>query len=180
MAATTTKAVRIGVIGVGRIGRMHAELLARQVPGARLTAVHDADADTARSVAGALGVTAAADRRRAALRADVDAVAICTPTATHADLIVAAARAGQGDLLREAGVAGPGRGRPRAGRGAATAGVPFQIGFNRRFDPGHAAVAAAVADGTVGEPQLARITSRDPAPPPTGVHRARPAGSSST
>ena len=48
------------------------------------------------------------------------------------------------------------------------AGVPFQIGFNRRFDPGHAAVAAAVADGTVGEPQLARISSRDPAPPPTG------------
>jgi len=48
------------------------------------------------------------------------------------------------------------------------AGVPFQIGFNRRFDPGHAAVAAAVADGTVGEPHLARISSRDPAPPPTG------------
>ena len=46
--------------------------------------------------------------------------------------------------------------------------MPFQIGFNRRFDPGHAAVAAAVADGTVGEPQLARISSRDPAPPPSG------------
>ena len=52
MAATTTKAVRIGVIGAGRIGRMHAELLARQVPGARLTAVQDADEETARSVAG--------------------------------------------------------------------------------------------------------------------------------
>ena len=46
--------------------------------------------------------------------------------------------------------------------------MPFQIGFNRRFDPGHAAVAAAVADGTIGEPQLARISSRDPAPPPSG------------
>jgi myo-inositol 2-dehydrogenase/D-chiro-inositol 1-dehydrogenase len=46
------------------------------------------------------------------------------------------------------------------------AGVPFQIGFNRRFDAAHAAVAAAVADGRVGEPHLARITSRDPAPPP--------------
>ena len=46
------------------------------------------------------------------------------------------------------------------------AGVPFQIGFNRRFDPAHAAVAAAVAAGEIGEPQLVRITSRDPAPPP--------------
>ena len=46
--------------------------------------------------------------------------------------------------------------------------MPFQIGFNRRFDPGHAAVAAAVADGTIGEPQFARISSRDPAPPPSG------------
>jgi myo-inositol 2-dehydrogenase / D-chiro-inositol 1-dehydrogenase len=44
--------------------------------------------------------------------------------------------------------------------------VPFQIGFNRRFDPSHAAVAAAVAEGTVGIPELVRITSRDPAPPP--------------
>jgi myo-inositol 2-dehydrogenase/D-chiro-inositol 1-dehydrogenase len=44
--------------------------------------------------------------------------------------------------------------------------VPFQIGFNRRFDPGHAAVRAAVADGTIGEPHLVRISSRDPAPPP--------------
>src|SRR5439155_19814930 len=46
------------------------------------------------------------------------------------------------------------------------AGVPFQIGFNRRFDPAHASVATAVADGTIGEPQIVRITSRDPAPPP--------------
>ena len=51
------------------------------------------------------------------------------------------------------------------------AGVPFQIGFNRRFDPAHASVAAAVADGTIGEPQLARISSRDPAPPPLAYVR---------
>ena len=51
------------------------------------------------------------------------------------------------------------------------AGVPFQIGFNRRFDPAHAAVAAAVAGGEVGEPQLVRISSRDPAPPPVAYIR---------
>ena len=46
------------------------------------------------------------------------------------------------------------------------AGVPFQIGFNRRFDPAHAAVREAVASGAVGEPHLVRISSRDPEPPP--------------
>ena len=116
MAATTTKAVRIGVIGAGRIGRMHAELLARQVPGARLTAVQDADEDTARSVAAPLGaapVPTADD-----VFEDADAVAICTPTPSHARADRRGRARGQGDLLREAGVAGPGRGRPRAGRGA--------------------------------------------------------------
>jgi myo-inositol 2-dehydrogenase/D-chiro-inositol 1-dehydrogenase len=51
------------------------------------------------------------------------------------------------------------------------AGVPFQVGFNQRFDPGHATVAAAVAVGRVGEPHLVRITSRDPQPPPLDYAR---------
>ena len=68
MAATTTETVRIGVIGAGRIGRMHAELLARQVPGARLTAVQDADEDTAREIAGRLGRGARARRSRTSSR----------------------------------------------------------------------------------------------------------------
>ena len=75
MAATTTKAVRVGVIGAGRIGRMHAELLARQVPGARLTAVQDADEDTARGVAGQLGAAHAVTVED--VFGDADAVAIC-------------------------------------------------------------------------------------------------------
>jgi len=165
MAATTTRAVRIGVIGAGRIGSMHAELLARQVPGARLTAVTDADEDTARSIAERLGATHAPTV--ADVFEDADAVAICTPTATHAQLIVDAARAGKA-IFCEKPVSLDLAEVDRALDAVEEAGVPFQIGFNRRFDPGHAAVAAAVADGTVGEPQLARISSRDPAPPPAG------------
>ena len=165
MAATTTKAVRIGVIGTGRIGRMHAELLARQVPGAQLTVVQDADEETARGVAGRLGAAAAATVDD--VFGDVDAVAICTPTPTHADLIVEAARAGKA-IFCEKPVSLDLDAVDRALAAVQEAGVPFQIGFNRRFDPGHAAVAAAVADGTIGEPQLARISSRDPAPPPSG------------
>jgi myo-inositol 2-dehydrogenase/D-chiro-inositol 1-dehydrogenase len=98
---------------------------------------------------------------------DADAVAICTPTPSHAQLIVEAARAGKA-IFCEKPVSLDLAEVDRALAAVEAAGVPFQIGFNRRFDPGHAAVAEAVRDGSVGEPHLARISSRDPAPPPTG------------
>jgi myo-inositol 2-dehydrogenase/D-chiro-inositol 1-dehydrogenase len=160
---TATQTVRIGVIGVGRIGRMHAGLLARQVPGAAVTAVQDAHEETAREVAFGVGATAAATVDD--LLSDVDAVAICSPTGTHADLIVEAARAGKA-IFCEKPVSLDLAQVDKALAVVEETRVPFQIGFNRRFDPAHAAVAAAVADGTVGEPQLVRISSRDPAPPP--------------
>jgi myo-inositol 2-dehydrogenase/D-chiro-inositol 1-dehydrogenase len=153
--------VRIAVIGVGRIGSMHAELLARRVPGAELAGVADADPGAARAVAARLGVPALDDP----LDGDADAVAICTSTDTHADLIVAAARAGMA-IFCEKPVSLDLAEVERALGAVEAAGVPFQIGFNRRFDPAHRAVHDAVAGGAVGEPQLVRISSRDPAPPP--------------
>jgi myo-inositol 2-dehydrogenase / D-chiro-inositol 1-dehydrogenase len=165
MGATRTSTLRIGVIGVGRIGRMHADLLARQVPGAGVGFVHDARLDAAREVAGELGVAVAADIDELLGAAEIDAVAICTSTGTHADLITAAARAGKA-IFCEKPVSLDLAEVDRALAAVDEAGVPFQIGFNRRFDPTHATVAAAVADGTIGDPHLVRITSRDPAPPP--------------
>jgi myo-inositol 2-dehydrogenase/D-chiro-inositol 1-dehydrogenase len=165
MAATETGTVGIGVVGVGRIGRMHASLLAHQVPGASVAMVHDAHEGVARDVADELGVTAVADVGELLAADDVDAVAICSSTETHADLIVGAARAGKA-IFCEKPVSLDLAEVDRAIAAVEEAGVPFQIGFNRRFDPAHASVAAAVADGTVGDPQLVRITSRDPAPPP--------------
>src|SRR4051794_41793528 len=88
-----TAHVRIAVIGVGRIGRMHAELLARRVPGAAVAAVFDAHAPSAERVGAELGVPVAGSSGELLATPDVDAVAICTSTDTHADLIVAAARA---------------------------------------------------------------------------------------
>jgi myo-inositol 2-dehydrogenase/D-chiro-inositol 1-dehydrogenase len=154
-------AVGIGVIGVGRIGRMHADLLARQVPGAALAAVHDAN-PAARDGFGARWFDSVED-----LLGDpgVDAVAICSSTDTHADLIVAAARAGK-PIFCEKPISLDLAEVDRALKAVDSAGVPFQIGFNRRFDPAHQAVHEAVMRGDVGEPQLVRISSRDPAPPP--------------
>jgi myo-inositol 2-dehydrogenase/D-chiro-inositol 1-dehydrogenase len=170
MGATKTHTLRVGVIGVGRIGRMHAGLLLRQVPGATVSVVHDPQADAARGVADELRVTAATDVGELLAADDVDAVAICSSTDTHAELVVAAARAGKA-IFCEKPVSLDLAELDRALSAVHEAGVPFQIGFNRRFDPAHAAVAAAVADGTIGEPQLVRISSRDPAPPPLAYVR---------
>jgi myo-inositol 2-dehydrogenase/D-chiro-inositol 1-dehydrogenase len=158
---TGTATVGIGVIGVGRIGRMHAELLDRQIAGARLAAVHDADPSAAQAVGGR-SYEAVEE-----LLADpgVDAVAICSSTETHADLIVAAARAGKA-IFCEKPISLELTEVDSALQAVDAAGVPFQIGFNRRFDPAHQAVHEAVMGGAVGEPQLVRISSRDPAPPP--------------
>jgi len=162
--------IRVGVLGTGRIGQMHADVLARQVPGARVAAVFDANSRVARDVGDRLGVPAAGSADEVITADSVDAVAICTPTAFHAEQIIAAARAGKA-VFCEKPVSLELAEVDRALAAVAEAGVPFQIGFNQRFDPGHAAVAAAVANGDVGKPHLMRISSRDVAPPPLDYAR---------
>jgi myo-inositol 2-dehydrogenase/D-chiro-inositol 1-dehydrogenase len=162
--ATSVTPLRIGIIGVGRIGRMHAELLAHQVHGAALGAVYDAYEPAARGVATELGVPAAASVDEI-LDADLDAVAICSSSDTHVDLLVAAAQSGKA-VFCEKPVSLDLAEVDRALGAIEAAGVPFQIGFNRRFDPAHASVRHAVASGAVGDPHLVRISSRDPEPPP--------------
>ncbi len=156
----------IAVLGAGRIGRMHAELVSRQVAGLELAMVYDIVTEAAESLAAELDVPAAASVDEV-MSADVDAVAICTSTDTHVDLVVAAAEAGKSIFL-EKPVSLDLAEVDRALDAVSAAGVPLQIGFNRRFDPAHAAVQRAVADGEVGDLHMVRISSRDPAPPPIG------------
>jgi myo-inositol 2-dehydrogenase / D-chiro-inositol 1-dehydrogenase len=160
--------LRVGVIGVGRIGHLHAGLLSRQVRGAALAAICDSDARRAHEVAGEYGVPVAGSVE--ALLAEVDAVAICSSTATHAELIVAAAGAGRA-IFCEKPISLDLAELDRALAATAAAGVALQIGFNRRHDPAHSSVRDAVASGTIGDPHLVRISSRDPAPPPADYVR---------
>jgi len=164
-------ALRIGVVGVGRIGAMHARLLASQVPGAAVAAVNDALPAAARALGDELGVPVADTAEELMARPDVDAVAICSSTETHAALITAAADAGKA-IFCEKPVSHDLMEVDRALDAVRQSGVPFQIGFNRRFDPAHQSVRDAVVDGRVGEPHLLRITSRDPYPPPASYVRA--------
>ncbi len=156
--------VRMGVAGVGRIGRMHATILARQIAGADVVAVADAFPETAAQVAADLGADARSVDQLIASD-DIDAIAICTPSDTHVDLIVAAATAGKAIFCEKPISLDLGE-VDRALAAVDAAGVPFMVGFNRRFDPSHRAVRDAVASGRIGDVHLARITSRDPAPPP--------------
>jgi myo-inositol 2-dehydrogenase / D-chiro-inositol 1-dehydrogenase len=157
--------VRIGVVGAGRIGQVHAAFLAGRVNGAELAGVHDVRAEHARALAGRLGVPAFESVEAMLAQPQVDAVAVCSSTDTHADLSVAAARAGKA-VFCEKPLSLALADVERVRSAVSEAGVPFQIGFNRRFDPGHRSVREAVAGGAVGEPHLVRISSRDPFPPP--------------
>lgn len=160
-----TAPLRIAVLGCGRIGQMHAELLARRVPGAAVAYVYDAVPAASAAVGERLGVPVADSVDEILASDGVDAVAICSSTDTHVELMVAAAEAGKAifcekpislDLeLVDRGLAAVDK-----------AGVPLMIGFNRRFDPTHKAVRDAVQSGQVGDVHLVRISSRDPAPPP--------------
>jgi len=157
-------AVSIAVIGCGRIGRMHADLIDRQTPGLDLVAVTDVFAESAKTVGTEhqVDVAATADE---IFSSDVEAVAICTSTDTHVDLAVAAAQAGKAIFL-EKPVSLSLPEIDRALGAVASAGVPLHVGFNRRFDASHAAVRDAVVNGDVGDVHMVRITSRDPEPPP--------------
>jgi myo-inositol 2-dehydrogenase / D-chiro-inositol 1-dehydrogenase len=160
-----TSPVRIAVLGIGRIGRMHAEIIARQVPGAALAMVYDVNTAAAAAVGAELGVAHASSLDDVWGNADVDAVAICSSTDTHADLLIGAAKAGKA-IFCEKPISLDLDRVDDALAVVGTAGVPLQIGFNRRFDPAHASVRDAVVTGAVGDVHLVRVTSRDPAPPP--------------
>lgn len=156
--------VRIAVLGVGRIGKMHAEIIASEIPGATLASVFDVHEPSATAVAEQLRVPVMSVEEILA-SPEVDAVAVCSSTDTHVDLIERAAGAGKA-IFCEKPVSLNLAEVDRALVAVEQAGVPFMVGFNRRFDPTHAAVQQAVAEGQIGEPHLARISSRDPAPPP--------------
>jgi len=156
--------VRIGVLGVGRIGKMHAEIIATKVPETSLAGVFDVNDAAAQAVSEELRAPVMTVEEMLA-SPDVDAVAVCSSTDTHVDLIERAAAAGKA-IFCEKPVSLDLAEVDRALAAVEAAGVPFMVGFNRRFDPTHAAVQQAVAEGRVGDPHLARLSSRDPAPPP--------------
>lgn len=156
--------VRVGLIGCGRIGRLHAGIIARDIPGLAVGGVTDVAEELAASLAASTQAPVmTVDEMLAS--PDIDAVAICSSTDSHVDYIVAAARACK-PIFCEKPVSLNLSEVERAAAAVEGSGIPFMVGFNRRFDPTHQSVHDAVAQGTIGTLHMVRITSRDPAPPP--------------
>jgi len=161
------KELRIGMLGFGRIGRLHATNLTRSVPGAKLVAVSDPYLnDEAIAFAKSLGVDRCTkDENEIFNASDIDAVFICSPTGTHPDFICRAAAQGKhifcekpiGLTLEEINT---------ALAAVEKANVKLQLGFVRRFDHNHKKVHDVVASGKLGEAHVIKVCSRDPEEPP--------------
>jgi myo-inositol 2-dehydrogenase/D-chiro-inositol 1-dehydrogenase len=158
--------VNVGIIGAGRIGKLHAEHLAYRVSDANIIAIADICVEAAEKCAADFQIPSAVqDYREIMINRDIEAVIICSSTDTHAQMIEEAAAAGKHifcekpidfDLARI----------DRALEAVDKAGVKLQVGFNRRFDPNFKRVREMIAAGEIGMPHILRITSRDPGPPP--------------
>ena len=155
--------MRFGIIGAGRIGKIHAgNVAARKDCEVRLIA--DADPAAARALAEATGGRVA-EIDAILASAEIDAVAICAPTDMHADLIERAARAKKAIFCEKP--VDLDAARVRACLDVVTqTGAKLMVGFNRRFDPNFAALQKRLRDGAIGALEIVAITSRDPGPPP--------------
>ncbi len=159
-------AIKVGIIGAGRIGKIHAENIRYFIPEARVVAVADPIADRLGDWARGLGVERLTrDAREVLTDEGIDAVVVCSSTDTHADMVVAAAE-NRKHVFCEKPVDLSVAKVKRALAAVEKAGVKLQIGFNRRFDHNFRRVRELVQSGALGAPHLVRITSRDPAPPP--------------
>ena len=161
-----SKALRVGVIGAGRIGSLHAANLKGRVPEAELAAISDVYEPAAKDLAEELSVPVyKSDYREILKDPAIDAVFVCSSTDTHSQVSIDAARAGKHifcekpidhDLDKIKAVLSE----------VERAGVKYQVGFNRRFDRNFMRVREAVQNGEIGDVHIVRITSRDPKAPP--------------
>ena len=160
------KQLNIGIIGAGRIGKVHMESITYNVPTAKVLGITDVFKDGLQDLADKYGIEKVyEDYKEMLADSEIDAVLVCSSTDTHADISIEAAKAGKHifcekpvDLTPE---------KVQAVIDAVDeAGVKLQVGFNRRFDHNFAHVRSLINDGKVGDLELIKITSRDPAPPP--------------
>lgn len=158
--------IRVGLIGAGRIGRVHAENLVYRVPEASLVAVSDIFVEAAEKLSADFEIPATYKDHRSIMEdKTIEAVVICSSTDTHSMMIEEAAAAGK-HIFCEKPIDHDLSKIDRALAVVEQAGVKLQVGFNRRFDPNFQRVREIVAAGEIGDPHILHITSRDPGPPP--------------
>ncbi len=164
--------LRVGLLGVGRIGKVHTESLVNRIPEAELIALCDILPEELAKVAGKYNISRTySDYQQVLKQPEVEAVVICTPSNTHYRIVMDALAARKHvfcekpldlsiDKIKEIYAQ------------VQACGLQLMVGFNRRFDANFLKVREIVQSGRIGQPQVLRITSRDPAPPPENFIRA--------
>lgn len=159
----TKNSLSLGLIGAGRMGTFHATALAQQLHGARLVALADPAPGAAARLGESLEVAHIHTDPQALIDdPSVEAVVIVAPARSHAELVVAAARAGK-PVFCEKPMAVTLEEADRAIAACAEAGVALQVGFNRRFATSFRTARELITQGRIGTPQLLRSLTRDPA-----------------
>ena len=159
--------ISLGIIGAGRIGKVHAQSIMNHITSVRLKTIADPfmNEETEASLR-VLGVSdCTKDYKKILNDPEIDAVLICSSTNTHADISLEAIAAGKHVFCEKPVSQDIAKIRQVMEKLKGTK-LKYQVGFNRRFDHNFEAVRAAVANGDVGDVHIVRITSRDPAPPP--------------
>lgn len=158
--------VTVGIIGAGRIGKVHLESICNYVPGARVKTVADPylDPDTIVFLQKFGVAMITKDYHDILADEEIDAVLICSSTDTHAPISVEAIQAGK-HVFCEKPVDHDVEKIKEVVQALAGKQLKYQVGFNRRFDHNFEAVRQAVINGKVGDPHIIKITSRDPEPP---------------
>ncbi len=165
------KKIRVAVAGLGRIGKIHLNNLCRNVDGLEVLAVMDVS-DEAVKLAEEYGIPRVfTDFDELLALEELDAVVICSPTDLHADHVIKAAQAGKHIFCEKPLDLSLGRVKEVI-KVVEDCGVELMLGFNRRFDPDFEKIRALVETGEVGDPQIIKITSRDPGPPPISYIKA--------
>ena len=160
--------VKIGVVGCGRIGKLHINNLINSVSGVEVVAVADPmlDKSGAREWLAERNITnVSTDFMDIINNPEVEVVFVCSSTDTHCDISMAAVNAGK-HVFCEKPIDYDIEKIKKLLALVEEKGVKFQVGFNRRFDHNHKAVADAVKNGTIGDPHIVIVSSRDPEPPP--------------
>jgi myo-inositol 2-dehydrogenase/D-chiro-inositol 1-dehydrogenase len=158
--------MKIGLIGAGRIGKLHGEILTNHIQHVEIKTVADIYRGNVEQWAKQLNIlSVTTDHKNILNDSEIKAVLICSSTDTHAQLIVEAAQAGK-HIFCEKPIDFNIEKIKKALNAVADAGIKLQIGFNRRFDHNFKKVRKIVESGEIGDVHVVKITSRDPAPPP--------------
>lgn len=166
------KKIGIGVVGVGEMGKRHAENLRRNVPGAELIAIADVAAARAKQVAEELEISKSFGSLEAMLECkEIEAVLIASPDKFHAPGIIQAAKAGK-DILCEKPLALNMSDAYAALDAVSNAGIRMQIGFMRRYDPAYATAMRRIEAGEIGTPLIFKSVGRDKDEPPMAAYQS--------